>query len=171
MKALVAFGTRYGSTARTASAIAEELIAKGYQVDVWDLRDRAERDLEGYDLIVLGSGIVIGKWSKEAQTLLATQTAVLARKRVALFAACSDVLYPEKVEAARKAYLEDVAAGVPGLRPVALGLFGGEVDFAKYGMLTKVLLKRVGAKKKLLSALTEIEKIGDVRDLTALAVK
>lgn len=149
MKALVAFGTRYGSTARLAQVIGEELRGKGYEVDVQDLRDGAGKGVKGYDLVVLGSPVFIGKWTKEAQEFIEASAPDLAGRRVALFVSCSDVLFPEKVDAGRKTYLEDVASKIPGLTPVAMGMFGGVIDFGRYSTLTKVLLAGVGTKKTL----------------------
>ncbi len=149
MKALVAFGTRYGSTARIAEVIGEELRTKGFEVDVLDLRSGPGNGVKGYDLVVLGSSVFIGKWTKEAQEFIGSSSGDLAGKRVALFVSCSDVLFPEKVEAGRKMYLEDVAAGMPGMTPVALGMFGGVIDFERYSTMTRVLLAGVGTKKAL----------------------
>ncbi|MBI0582951.1 MAG: flavodoxin domain-containing protein [Methanomassiliicoccus sp.] len=149
MKALVAFGTRYGTTARIAEIIGEELTKGGYEVDVLDLRDGAGGGVDGYDLVVLGSSVFVGKWTKEAQRFLESSAPALTERKVALFVSCSDVLFPEKVEAGRKMYLDDVAAGVPGLSPVAKGMFGGVIDFGRYNTLTKALLAGVGTKKRL----------------------
>jgi menaquinone-dependent protoporphyrinogen oxidase len=149
MKALVAFGTKYGSTARLAEVISEELRGKGYEVDMLDLRKGPGKGVRGYDLVVLGSSVFIGRWTKEAQGFIEASSPELAKARVAMFVSCSDVLFPEKVEAGRKLYLDDVAAKIPGLRPVAMGMFGGVIDFGRYGTLTKVLLAGVGTKKAL----------------------
>jgi len=99
--------------------------------------------------VVIGSSVFIGKWTKEAQEFIEASSPDLAGRRVALFVSCSDVLFPEKVDAGRKMYLEDVAAKVPGLDPVALGMFGGVIDFDRYSTLTRVLLAGVGTKKAL----------------------
>jgi len=148
VKALVAFGTKYGSTARLAEVIGEELRAKGYEVDVHDLRG-GHAEVKDYDLVVIGSPVFIGKWTKEAREFIEASSQDLAGKRVALFVSCSDVLFPEKVDAGRKMYLEDVAAGVPGLAPVAMGMFGGVIDFDRYSTLTRARLAGVGTKKAL----------------------
>lgn len=163
MRALVAFGSKYGSTAATAAVIAEELRAKGHQVDLVDLRGKARPDVAAYDLVVVGSSVFIGKWTKPAQEFLQNNAAALAGRKVALFVSCSDVLFPEKVEAGRKTYLQDVAAA-HGLTPVAEGMFGGEVDFSKYGMLTKFMLSKVGAKDELEKKGLETAKPFDFRD-------
>lgn len=163
MNVLVAFGTKYGSTAKVADAVASELIARGASVEVVDLRERIPTDLDRYDLVIVGSPVFIGKWTKPAQEFLRKNADALAKKKVALFACCSDILFEDKVEAARKMYLEDVA-GSNGLEPVAMGLFGGEVDFAKYGMFTRFLLSRVGAKEEMEKKGMDISRPYDFRD-------
>ena len=90
-----------------------------------DLGNGRCRSVDEYDLVVLGSSIFIGKWTKESREFVESSSPQLAERKVAMFVSCSDVLFPEKVEAARKNYLDDIAAGVPSLGPVALGLFGG----------------------------------------------
>jgi menaquinone-dependent protoporphyrinogen oxidase len=149
VKALVAFGTKYGSTVEVAEAISQELANKGYDVELLDLRKNGEKSVKGFDLVVLGSSVFIGKWTKPAQQYIERNAADLAATKVALFVSCSDVLFPEKAEAAKKMYLEDMAASIPGCRPVAMGLFGGVIDFARYSALTRVLLAGVGTKKTL----------------------
>ncbi len=145
MNVLVAFGTRYGSTVKVANAIASELTNEGHEVEVVDLRERVLSGLGRYDMVVVGSPVFIGKWTKPAQEFLRRNAKALAQVKVAMFVCCSDVLFDEKVEAARKMYLNDVAIS-HDLEPVAMGMFGGEVDFTKYGMFTRFLLNKVGAR-------------------------
>jgi menaquinone-dependent protoporphyrinogen oxidase len=148
LKALVAFGTRYGSTVAVAEAVGEELRRRGYDVEVRDLRSGAG-GVDGSDLVVIGSSVFVGKWTKEAERFLEHNTDAMAKKRYALFVSCSDVLFPERVEAGRKMYLQDVATSLPGDGPVAMGMFGGVIDFGHYSALTKALLAGVGTKKQL----------------------
>jgi menaquinone-dependent protoporphyrinogen oxidase len=164
MKALIAYGTKYGSTTEVAEAIADELAAKGYGAEVRDLRRDGCDGVSGYDLVVLGSSVNIGKWTKEAQAFIDKNSAGLAVTRVALFACCSDILFPEKVEVARKAYLNDVAASIPGCEVAAKGLFGGVIDFARYSSLTRFLIAGVGMKKSLESKGFDPAKPYDYRD-------
>lgn len=164
MKALIAFGTKYGSTARIAETIGEELEAKGYDVDIVDLGNGRCRSVDEYDLVVLGSSIFIGKWTKEAREFIEASSPQLAEKRVAMFVSCSDVLFPEKIETARKNYLDDIAAGVPSLGPMPLGLFGGVIDFDRYSTMTRFLLTGVGTKKALRGRGIDPSKPYDFRD-------
>lgn len=164
MRALVAFGSKYGSTAGLAGFIGEELRSKGHEVDVVDLRLDPDPDVNSYDMVVLGSPVFVGKWTKEARRFLEINGTQLSQRKVALFVSCSDVLFPEKIEAGRKMYLEDVAASVPSLRPVSLGMFGGVIDFSRYGTLTKALLAGVGTKKQLAGKGIDVSCPYDYRD-------
>lgn len=144
MKALVAFGTKYGSTARVADEIATVLRGMGVTTDVRDLRRGGGPDPAAYDLLVLGSSIVMGGWSKGALRFLERNGPAVSGKRVALFACCASVLTdPGRVEEHERKYLAEVAARFGIAEPVAMGLFGGEIDFGKYGFLTKAVVRSV----------------------------
>jgi menaquinone-dependent protoporphyrinogen oxidase len=77
MKALVAFGTKYGSTVQVAETIASELRGRGYRVDLADLRQNHRVALDGYDLVVVGSSVLMGRWTKGAQEFLRKNAAQL----------------------------------------------------------------------------------------------
>ncbi len=70
MRVLVAYGSKYGSTARLAEFIGEELKGEGHEVDVVDLRHRPNPEVTNYDMVVLGSPVFVGKWTKEARRFL-----------------------------------------------------------------------------------------------------
>jgi len=163
MKALVAFGTRYGSTKDVAEEIADVLRTEGYGADVLDLRNKV-KEVGGYDLIVVGSGIIAGSWSKDAQRFLGRKGAEMNTKRVAMFACCSDAfISPEKKDDSRKRYLTDVAQK-HGLEPFSSELFGGVIDFDNYGFLVKALMKKVGVKRALEEKGEDPEGSVDLRD-------
>jgi menaquinone-dependent protoporphyrinogen oxidase len=150
MRALVAFGTKYGSTERVAEEISSVLTAQGASVTVLDLRSNGKEEIDDFDLIIIGSGICMGSWSKGAQRFLEANVLGLARKRVALFACSGDVAFGRSsIEECRTKYLDDVAHRHGIVSPVSSALFGGVIDFDKYGFLVKAILKRVGANKNL----------------------
>jgi len=169
MKVLLAFGTKYGSTAKVADRIAEVMRSEGHEVQVLDLRNRERPDLSGFDLIVLGSSIVVGAWSKGAQRFISENKGHLGKMNVAMFACCGNLLTePEKKNEYRKLYLEDVA-NEAGIKPVSMSLFGGEIDLSKYGFLTKALLSGVGAKKAWIENGVDTSRPYDFRDWGAIA--
>ena len=62
-KALIAYGTRYGATAATAGTIAGILKDGGMEVNVVDLKNEKVKNTADYDLVVVGSGIQITRWT------------------------------------------------------------------------------------------------------------
>jgi len=82
-RVLVAYGSKHGATAEIAEAIGEVMREAGLDVDV--LSAGAVKDLAPYAAVVLGSGVYVGKWLKEAAKFLEAQAAGLAQRPVWLF--------------------------------------------------------------------------------------
>jgi menaquinone-dependent protoporphyrinogen oxidase len=141
MNALVAFGTRYGSTEKVAREIAATLSLNGVNAEVIDLRSKKKVALASYQLVVIGSGIMAGSWSKEAQRFLEENKNELKGRKVALFACCGDVEFKkEQIAEWKKKYVSDVGSKY-GIGPVSTALFGGVLDFEQYGFVVKAILK------------------------------
>lgn len=140
-RALIAYGTRSGATAGTAEAIAEVLRRSGLEVRVADLaRDRVE-DVAGYDLIIVGSGIRVERWTGAAEGFLKRHRGALAAKRLALFVSSGSLalLDGEKERSeARDRYLGGVASRC-AVEPLSLGLFGGVWDFHRLPLWARAL--------------------------------
>ena len=142
MRALVIYGTRWGGTVAVAQKIGEALKAEGYSADVCDAR-QSPKNIESFDLVIVGSGVKADKWTKEAINFLEKNTLVLRTKKVALFVSCqmADRTEKEVREKAKMTYLEKVAEQF-GLKPVSLGFFGGFLDFRRsHGLLVDVLIR------------------------------
>jgi len=60
MKALIVYGSRYGSAKKISQEIGNVLRNEGMEVDVLDSRGLKKFDTSPYDLVVLGSGIKVG---------------------------------------------------------------------------------------------------------------
>jgi len=136
-KALIVYGTRYGATASTSEEIAEVLRKEGFDVRVVNLKEDKVRDIGEYELVIVGSGMQIDRWTGEAEDFLKKFQKELAKKKVALFVSSGAQALiehegkPEKIGRSKKKYLEEKAAKY-NLQPVALGLFGGVYDFNRW---------------------------------------
>ena len=140
-KILVTYGTRYGSTKEIAQRVGEILTEEGNSVDV----KRASKSVgvDGYDMIVIGSGIQAGGWQKDAKNFIRLNSAALKWKKTALFVSCGDANEPEKHDESYKKYLVDIAEK-NGLSPVTYGFFGGTFDFTgKKGFMYNMFMKMV----------------------------
>ena len=139
VKTLIAYATRYGATTGTSEEIAKVLLEEGFDVKVVNLKDEKIRDISEYDLIIVGSGMQMGKWTSESDDFLRRFHMELDRKKLALFVSSMKTVSEREgkmkdLEEIRKAALEDKVAQY-SLHPVALGLFGGVMDFNRMNFL------------------------------------
>ena len=70
MKTLIVYGTRYGATASTSEEIATVLRDEGFDVRVVNAKEEKVHDISEYNLIIVGSGMKIDRWTKEPEKFL-----------------------------------------------------------------------------------------------------
>lgn len=87
-KALIVYGSRTGATANTSEVIAETLRKEGLEVKVVNAKEEKIKDISGFDLVLVGSGIQIGKWTGEPEDFLKKHQKELVTKKLALFVCC-----------------------------------------------------------------------------------
>jgi menaquinone-dependent protoporphyrinogen oxidase len=162
MNALIAYGTRYGSTTDIANKMGNVLKRKGMDVTIINLGQEKINDISKFDLVIVGSGIAIGKWTKKPLKFISRFESELAKKKVALFVSCGDAKNPDKHEDAKKRYLENIIHEHPMIKPVKVGLFGGVIDLTKVGFLTRSMLK--AASKEMEKDGIDVNKRNDFRD-------
>ena len=151
---LVAYATKYGATAEIAEKIGEVLRQAGLPTDVLPV-DRVG-DLSTYKAVVLGSGVYIGQWRKEAVKFLKANETILAEQLVWLFSS-GPTGEGDPVELVQgwqfPGKLQPIADRV---RPHDIAIFHGAVDVGKLNRIEKLMLKNVKAP------------IGDFRDWEAI---
>ena len=144
-KALIVYGTRYGATESTSAEIAKVLQGEGLDVKVVNTKKEKVKDISPYDLIIIGSGMQMGKWTGEPESFLGQFQKELANKKVAIFvssAAQSLLEHENKTEEIKnnhKQYLEEKAAKY-SLQPVSTAIFGGVWDFNKMNFIFRKTL-------------------------------
>lgn len=145
-KALIIYGTRSGTTANTAQKIGETLQKEGLTIKVVDAKKEKVKDISEYDLIVVGSGIQIGKWVGEPDDFLKKHQKELAAKKLALFVCCGSAKplsegekKAQEMATGKQKYLDEKAAQY-NLKPVAMGYFGACYDFNKMSWLFRKTL-------------------------------
>jgi menaquinone-dependent protoporphyrinogen oxidase len=174
VKALIVYGTRYGATELTANEIADVFRQEGLDVKVVNLKDEEVKDISDYDLVLVGSGIKIKKWTKEPEKFLKKFQKELANKKTAIFISCG-AKYPldekadveTEIEYARTNYLEGKAAKY-NLQPIALGLFGGVYNFNKMGWFFRKTLSAVKPQLEAADVPETEPGLYDTRDVNAI---
>lgn len=170
-KALIVYGTRYGAAASTSEEIANVLRQEGLEVRVVNAKEEKIRDIADYDLVVVGSGIQINRWTSEPEDFLKKFQKDLARKKVALFVCCGSASQamasqPDGFAEAKRKYLEEKAAKY-NLQLVALGFFGGVYNYNKVPWWGKKAME--AERPKIAAAYKETQAgIYDTRDWNAI---
>ena len=135
--ALVIYGTRAGSTAEVADFVGKTLSESGWSVDVKDVK--TVQEVEGYQAVIIGSGIRAGRVYSEVKDFVKNHQTGLQKMPVAYFVVCMAMRNdtPEKRIAA-DAYLDPLREEV---KPVDVGLFAGKMDPDRLGTLDKLMQK------------------------------
>ena len=139
MRILIAYGTRYGATAGTSEEIGKILREKGFDVKIVNVREEKIKDISEYDLIVVASGLRMGKWVGESEDFLKRFQKELKEKKLALFVSTMKTVAEregktEEVAESRKVALDDKVMKY-GLKPIMVGFFGGALDYNRMGFL------------------------------------
>ena len=173
-KALIVYGTRYGATEMTSSMLANIFRQEGLDVKVINLKDEKVKDITEYELVTVGSGIQINKWTKEPEKFLKTFQKELAKKKVALFVCCGSTepldhktVKAESIEKARTKYLKEKAAKY-NLHPVALGLFGGVYNYNRVPWLFGKFMQAIKPQLEAAGIPQTEPGLYDTRDLNAI---
>jgi menaquinone-dependent protoporphyrinogen IX oxidase len=158
----------------TSEEIADVLRQEGLDVKVVNLKEDKVKDITEYELVIVGSGIQIHKWTGEPEKFLKKFQKELAKKKVALFVCCGSTQPLDdktdkatSIANARTKYLEEKAAKY-NLQPVALGLFGGVYNYNRVPWLFGKFMQAI--KPQLEAAgIPETEPgLYDTRDINAI---
>ena len=137
MKTLIVYGTRYGATVGTSEEITKVLREEDFNVWVVNAKEEKVNDISEYELIIVGSGIKIDRWTKEPETFLKKFKKELTKKNVAIFVSSAiHAIYAyegntKAMERASRKYLEEKAEKY-SLNPISMAIFGGALSNKKY---------------------------------------
>lgn len=139
-RVLVAYASRHGSTREIADTIQGALVDAGVQAEMSDVDGVGS--LEGYDAVLLGSAVYLGRWLKSARDFAIENREELSAMPVWLFssgpigdapAASDDPLGVDTLEA---------ELGARGHH-----LFSGKLDKSELGLAERAVIRVVGAKE------------------------
>lgn len=155
MRVLVAYATRAGSTKGVAEAIGAALEARGHRADVAEVRETGS--LAGYDAVVVGSGIRVRRWLREAADFIRAHRDELADMPVAYFAVCLTLLHRSPLARAEaERYGAYPRKRFPDIESVAETVFAGVLDLGKLDAAERALVMPFGVDE------------GDYRDWDAI---
>ena len=138
-KVLVAYASRYGSTAEVAQAIGQELCSRGQAAEVRNVEE--VQDLAAYDAVVVGSAIRMGRWLPPATAFVQKNGAALRNLPVAFFTV--HMLATDDSDASRQQRAAYTAAERDLVQPAAEAFFTGAIDPQKLNLMERMMVKMV----------------------------
>jgi menaquinone-dependent protoporphyrinogen oxidase len=147
MNTLIVYASKYGCVERCAGIIKKEL---NNQADIVNLRDRKKFDLSGYEKVIIGGSIYIGKIRKEVTEFCANNINELKKKRLGLFiCGMQENAFEAELNQNFPQELLNIAA--------AKEYLGGEFLLDKMGFMDRLIVKKVS------KITTNISKISEER--------
>ncbi len=142
MKVLIVYGTRYGATAGTSDEICKVLQEEGFDVRVANAKKEKIKDISEYDLVVVGSGMQMFRWTSEPEKFIKKFQKELRQKKIAIFISSgAQAIFKhdgdqQSMDDAWRKYLVEKAEKYK-LEPVMMAIFGGVWDYNKMGFVFK----------------------------------
>lgn len=135
---LVVYFSRTGHTSRIARRIWETIIADGHQADMMDI---IEADHEGvnwnkYDLIIVGSPIVYGQYTKTFMEFIAKNKTVLDNKPHSFFNVSVVARVPSKATPEGNRYMQKFLKQSPWT-PRDVKCIAGKIDYPNWKWLER----------------------------------
>ena len=134
MTVVVAAASRHGATAEIASAIREALRERGVPAVALPVED--VDTLEGYDAVVLGSAVYMGRWLEPARRFATEHAEELAARPTWLFS-CGPVGEPAKPRAEDAVDVSGIEAAT---HPRAYRVFPGRIDRRSLGFAERAVV-------------------------------
>jgi menaquinone-dependent protoporphyrinogen oxidase len=138
MKVLVTAASKHGATAEIAQVIGGVLETQHLEADV--LAPDAVGRLDGYDAVVLGSGVYAGHWLKPANAFVERFEAELRQRPVFLFSSGPVGEPPKESDEPAEARRVDESTGAVDHR-----VFSGRLTATHLSPVEKLVLKVVKA--------------------------
>jgi menaquinone-dependent protoporphyrinogen oxidase len=142
-KIYIPYGTTEGQTAKIAEYIADVVRGHGHEAHTADIRRSGHAVPDGYDAVIVGASIHMGKHNGDVGDFVRKNLAVLERLPSAFFSV-SLAAHGDTAEA--ESYVEEFEQDT-GWRPATVALFGGALLYTEYGFLKRHVMKKIARDK------------------------
>ena len=137
---IMVYSTTDGHTVTICNRIQEILEQQGHTVTSAELEPGADIDLTPYERIVIGASIRYGKHKPEVAGFIESNIESLRAKPSAFFSVNAVARKPEKRDPDTNPYVRKFLQSISWQPPV-IGVFGGKIDYPKYGFVDKTMIR------------------------------
>ena len=138
---LVAYASKSGTAAEVAQAVGRALPGKSVAVDVRPAQEVSS--LDGYQAVVIGSGVRLGRWLPQAVEFVRKHEAQLRQVSTALFTV--HMLWIDDSETSRRNRQAYSAPVREIITPKTEAFFAGRIEMARLSFMERVMTKAVRA--------------------------
>lgn len=142
-RVLIPYGTTEGQTAKIAEVIAEVIRERGHEADSVDIKSLADTVPDGYDAVIIGASIHMGKHDKHVVEFVQKNRDTLELLPSAFFSV-SLAAYGDAQEA--EGYVDEFE-DESGWRPDKVAMFGGALLYTQYGFIKRRVMKGIAKDK------------------------
>ena len=135
MRTLVTVSSRHGSTGEIGQAIGDTLRASGVDVEV--LTPDGVGSVEGYDAVVVGSALYMGRWMGPARDFIQAHADALRGRPVWLFASGPVTGVTDPADSAEGLKLLELVAGRE------FRVFAGKLDRNGLGFTERTIVRMI----------------------------
>ena len=133
----------YSSTDGHTKIICERItnfLRKKNKVEIKSLYEAAKLDLSKFNKIIIGASIRYGRHSSELYNFIKLNKNILDQKESTFFSVNVVARKPEKNSPDTNPYIKKFLK-ISKWRPKKIGVFAGKVDYPKYGIFDKYIIK------------------------------
>lgn len=129
----------YGHTAKICGVLQDEIARLGHQAEVRPLLDGLQ-DAASFDAIVIGASIRHGKHNPAVYAFIDQHRALLDSRPNAFFSVSLVARKPHKNTPETNPYMQKFL-GLTTWRPRLLAVFGGVLDYQRYGVMDRHIIR------------------------------
>lgn len=142
-RVLIEYGTTEGQTAKIADVIADVIRDRGHTADAVDINSASNKAPAGYDAVIVGSSVHMGKHDKHVVDFVQKNHDTLDQLPSAFF---SVSLAAHGDTGPAETYV-DQFEDETGWRPDQVALFGGALLYTDYGFIKRHMMKKIAQDK------------------------
>ncbi|HUB09703.1 MAG TPA: flavodoxin domain-containing protein [Myxococcales bacterium] len=148
MRVLIAYGTTEGMTRRIAERMAEVAGSLGHAVEILDTGQGATRPLEGYDAVLVGASVHLGRHQRAVRRFIAAHEGLLGAAHTGFFSVCLAIASKNERERREARRTAEAFPESLGWRPDVVQVFGGALMLSKYGFLTRLVMRAIARREQ-----------------------